>query len=47
VTGGYQFHLRKGIIIRPELRYDYNGESRPFEGKHGQFLAASDWIIRW
>jgi hypothetical protein len=48
VTGGVQFHLRSNaIMIRPELRYDYNGESRPFEGKHGQFLAASDLILRW
>ncbi|HZV06285.1 MAG TPA: outer membrane beta-barrel protein [Gemmataceae bacterium] len=47
VTGGVQFRPRKGLIIRPELRYDYNGESRPFEGKHGQFLAASDLILRW
>ena len=47
VTGGLQFRLRKGIILRPELRYDYNGQSRPFEGKHDQFLAASDLIVRW
>jgi hypothetical protein len=46
-TAGLQFRPRKGIIIRPELRYDYNGQSRPFEGKHGQFLAASDLILRW
>jgi len=31
-TAGIQFRLRKGIIIRPELRYDYNVQSRPFEG---------------
>jgi hypothetical protein len=47
VTGGLQFRPWKGLIIRPELRYDYNGQSRPFEGKHGQFLAASDLIVRW
>jgi hypothetical protein len=48
VTGGIQVHLRSNaILIRPELRYDYNGESRPFEGKHGQFLAGSDLILRW
>ncbi len=47
VTGGLQFRLRKGIILRPELRYDYNGRSRPFEGRHDQFLAASDLIVRW
>jgi len=47
VTGGFQFRLRKDVILRPELRYDYNGQSRPFEGKHDQFLAASDLILRW
>lgn len=47
VTAGLQFRLRKDVILRPELRYDYNGQSRPFEGSHGQFLAASDLIIRW
>jgi hypothetical protein len=46
-TAGIQFRPRKGIIIRPELRYDYNGQSRPFEDKHGQFLLASDLILRW
>jgi hypothetical protein len=47
VTGGLQSRLRKDIILRPELRYDYNGQSRPFEGRHGQFLAALDLIVRW
>jgi hypothetical protein len=46
-TAGIQFRLRKGIIIRPELRYDYNVQSRPFEGKHDLLTAASDLIIRW
>jgi hypothetical protein len=35
------------VVLRPELRYDYNGESRPFEGKHGLFTAATDLILRW
>jgi hypothetical protein len=38
--------MRKGIIVRPELRYDFNEESRPFENKHGLFTAASDVILR-
>jgi putative OmpL-like beta-barrel porin-2 len=46
-TAGLQFRLRKSIIFRPELRYDYNTESGPFEGKHGLFTAASDIIVRW
>jgi hypothetical protein len=28
-------------------RIIYNGHSRPFEDKHGLFLAASDFIWRW
>ncbi len=47
LTGGLQFHLSKSLIVRPELRYDYNLESAPFDGKHGIFTAASDAIVRW
>jgi hypothetical protein len=47
VTGGIQFRLRKDVIIRPEVRYDYNGRSQPFEGKHDILTAASDLIFRW
>ena len=46
-TAGLSFSPRKAIIIRPELRYDYNIESRPFENKHGLFTAATDVIFRW
>lgn len=47
ITCGLSFRPRKSIIFRPELRYDYNDESRPFEGKHGLFTATSDVILRW
>lgn len=47
ITAGLSFKPWKSIIIRPELRYDYNSESAPFEGKHGLFTAASDIILRW
>jgi len=46
-TTGLSFSPRKAIIIRPELRYDYNIDSRPFENKHGLFTAATDVIFRW
>jgi hypothetical protein len=46
-TAGIQLRLFEGIVIRPELRYDYNVQSRPFEGKHYLLTAASDLIIRW
>jgi hypothetical protein len=47
VTAGLRFEPWPGLIIRPELRFDYNGESRPFEGKHGLATAATDVIVRW
>src|SRR5262249_24807106 len=47
LTVGLSFKLRKDVIFRPEIRYDYNNESRPFEGKHGLFTAATDVIARW
>jgi hypothetical protein len=46
-TTGLSFRHRKSIVFRPELRYDYNGESRPFEGRHGLFTATTDVIMRW
>ncbi|MGE3808755.1 MAG: outer membrane beta-barrel protein, partial [Gemmataceae bacterium] len=47
ITTGLRINLRKGVIFRPELRYDYNGNSLPFEGKHDIFVADADLIIRW
>jgi Putative beta-barrel porin-2, OmpL-like. bbp2 len=46
-TWGVQYKPWKSVIIRPELRYDHNGYSRPFEGKHDLFTAATDVILRW
>jgi hypothetical protein len=36
-----------GRHLSPELRYDYNGESRPFENERGVFTATADVILRW
>jgi hypothetical protein len=47
LTAGVNFKPRPAIIFRPELRYDYNGESRPFENKHGVFTATADVVLRW
>jgi hypothetical protein len=47
MTAGLNFKPRPMIVLRPELRYDYNAESRPFEDKHGLFTAAMDVILRW
>ena len=47
LTAGVTFKPYKSVIFRPEVRYDYNGESRPFEDKHGLFTATADVILRW
>lgn len=47
VTAGMQIQLTERIRIRPELRFDNNSRSRPFEGRHSVFTAATDVIIRW
>lgn len=47
LTAGLTFKPRKCVSLRPEVRYDYNNESRPFEGKHGVFTADLDVLLRW
>ena len=47
LTAGLTWKIRKDVLLRPEVRYDYNGESRPFEGHHGLFTAGADLIVRW
>ena len=47
LTAGLTFKPYKSLIFRPELRYDYNGQSRPFDNKHGLFTATADVILRW
>jgi hypothetical protein len=47
LTAGLTFRLRRDVIIRPEIRYDYNADSRPFENRHGLFTASTDLIWRW
>jgi hypothetical protein len=47
LTAGVTFKPRPAILFRPELRYDYNAESRPFENKPGLFTATADLILRW
>ncbi|HTK74709.1 MAG TPA: outer membrane beta-barrel protein [Gemmataceae bacterium] len=46
-TAGVTFKPNKYIALRPEVRYDYNTESRPFEGKHDVFTAVMDLLVRW
>jgi hypothetical protein len=46
-TVGLTFKPWKSLWLRPELRYDYNTESRPFEDRHGLFTATTDVVVRW
>jgi hypothetical protein len=47
LTVGLNFQPRKDIIFRPEIRYDFNDESRPFQGHHSVLTAATDITVRW
>jgi hypothetical protein len=47
LTTGVNFHPRKDLVFRPEVRYDYNDETRAFQGRHALFTAAVDVILRW
>jgi hypothetical protein len=47
LTTGVSLRPRDWVIFRPEVRFDYNGESRPFDGRHGVFTAAADVVFRW
>ncbi len=46
-TAGLTYRPCKELTLRPELRFDYNRESRPFEGKHGLVTAALDAVVRY
>lgn len=47
LTLGANFRPHPWVLLRPEVRYDYNAASAPFEGKHGLFTAAMDVVFRW
>ncbi len=46
-TAGVNFKPNKFVVLRPEVRFDYNTESRPFEGRHALATAAVDVLVRW
>jgi Putative beta-barrel porin-2, OmpL-like. bbp2 len=47
VTAGFQIKPCKAVMFRPEIRYDYNNVSRPFEGRHGLLTVGLDMVVRW
>jgi len=46
-TFGLQWRPTPWAIIRPEVRYDHNNYSRPFEGKDDIFTATFDVVLRF
>ena len=47
VTTGVTYKPTPYLWLRPEVRFDNNADSRPFEGKPNLFTAAFDCILRW
>jgi hypothetical protein len=47
VTYGIGWKPVPGFLIRPSVRYDYNGDSRPFEGDHHLWAGFLEAIVRW
>lgn len=47
VTAGLAIKPCKDLLIRPEVRYDYNNDSRPFQGQHDLWTAAMNVVLNW
>jgi hypothetical protein len=47
ITTGVTYKPTPYLWLRPEVRFDNNAQSRPFEGKANLFTATMDVIIRW
>jgi Putative beta-barrel porin-2, OmpL-like. bbp2 len=47
LTLGLNYQPSTSVIFRPEIRYDVNDRSRPFDDRHGLFTAGFDVILRW
>jgi len=47
ITGGLSWQWNAHVVLRPEIRFDHNSESRPFDGDRTLFTATADVIIHW
>jgi hypothetical protein len=47
LAAGFNFRPRPWLLLRPEVRGDYNDESRPFEHRPALFTAGMDVVLRW
>src|SRR5205807_99078 len=43
---GANFYCTKDVIVRPEIRYDYNTNGQVFEGHHSLFTAGAGIVVR-
>ena len=46
-TYGLTYTPADWLLIRPFARFDYNADSRPFEGKRELYTGGIDLIVRW
>jgi hypothetical protein len=46
-TLGVAWTPTPGVILRPSIRYDYNADSRPFEGDKDMWTGVVELIFRW
>lgn len=47
LTTGFACKPRTNLILRSEVRVDYNNDSRPFDGQDSLVTGAADVIVRW
>jgi hypothetical protein len=46
-TAGVTYKPTPWLWLRPEVRFDHNADSRPFEGKPDLFTATMSAVVRW
>lgn len=47
ITGGINAKPINNLTLRPEIRYDHNSETQPFNGKANLCTATIDVIVHW
>lgn len=47
LTVGLSWKPCRSVTLRPEVRYDYQNRSRPFEDRHWLLSGGLDVIVRW
>jgi hypothetical protein len=47
LTAGVTWKPHRAVWLRPEIRGDYNDQTRPYQGHHALVTAALDILLRW